>query len=189
MQVAVHFFSSDLKRSLETAKIIGDALGPNGLDPQPMPALREMSWGEADGLSWDDMTSAFGVPSGQDKPFAPSGESWNQFVERARSGLRQCASKWAGTTLGLACHTGIIEASFIEFAGLTDRSQRFAMRPRNTSITTWVTLADREDAVWRLEGYNDAGHLWADGLFRHRGEDFRVLSRGKEPFWVALEQR
>ncbi len=125
------------------------------------------------------MVEDHGVPSGKDYPFA-DGETWNEFEQRARVALRTYAAR-PGTTV-IVCHAGIIEVSFIEFAGLDRRDLRFAMAPRNTSITTWTEL-EGKTAARRLDVYNDAAHLWSKGEWLHRSESFQ----SDEPFWHALE--
>jgi broad specificity phosphatase PhoE len=174
-----HFSTSDLARSRQTAELIAPAIEASELTPDA--TLREMSWGKAEGLSWESMVAEYGQPSGKDRPLAPEGESWNDFENRARLALRRYG-QMHGTSV-LVCHTGIIEASFLEFAGLGQRSQRFAMAPRNTSITTWVRLTDEDGLRWRLEAYNDSSHLWQKSLFYHKPEVFQSY----EPFWNAIE--
>ncbi len=171
------FYSSELNRSRSTAQLLYPAIGSANLRLDG--ALREMFWGEAEGRSWVSMVEDYGVPSGKDSAFA-DGETWNEFERRARSALRTYAAL-PGTTV-VVCHTGIIEVSIIEFAGLDRRALRFAMAPRNTSITTWTEL-EGGTAARRLDVYNDAAHLWLNGEWLHRRESLQ----SDEPFWNALE--
>jgi broad specificity phosphatase PhoE len=127
------------------------------------------------------MVAEYGTPLSKDRPFAPGGESWTSFEERARLSLRRYGEA-AGTTV-LVCHTGIIEVSFIAFAGLARRSQRFAMAPRNAAMTSWIRLEAESGVRWRLEVYNDAAHLWSDGDWLHARES----TQSAEPFWDGLE--
>ncbi|MCA1708636.1 MAG: histidine phosphatase family protein [Actinobacteria bacterium] len=171
------FYSSTLNRSRATAQLLASAIG--SADLQLDSNLREMFWGEAEGHSWVSMVKDYGVPSGKDSAFA-DGETWNEFERRARSALHRYAAL-PGTTI-VVCHTGIIEASFIQFAGLSRRALRFAMAPRNASITIWTEL-DGGTGVRRLDVYNDATHLWSKGEWLHRPESLQ----SEEPFWNALE--
>ena len=171
------FYSSELNRSRSTGQLLAPAIG--SADLQLDGALREMFWGEAEGRSWVSMVENHDVPSGKDSAFA-DGETWNEFERRARLALRTYAAL-PGTTV-VVCHTGIIEVSFIEFAGLDRRAMRFAMTPRNTSITTWTEL-EGGTAARRLDVYNDAAHLWSKGEWLHRCESLQ----SDEPFWNALE--
>lgn len=171
------FYSSRLNRSRSTGQLLAPAIG--SADLRLDGALREMFWGKAEGSSWVSMVKEHGVPSGKDSACA-DGETWNEFERRARSALRTYAAL-PGTTV-VVCHTGIIEASFIEFAGLDRRVLRFAMAPRNTSITTWTEL-EGGTAARRLDVYNDTAHLWSKGEWLHRRESVQ----SDEPFWNALE--
>lgn len=185
---ATRLFSSDLARTTETADTIAPALGERGLAVERDRSLGEMFWGEAEGLSWEDLVGRYGPPVGRDHVLAPGAESWGQFERRARAALQSCAEQAANSTVVVVCHTGVIECSFIEFAGLGARAQRFAMRPRNSSMTTWVTAGqDTSRRVWRLEGYNDSSHLWTGGTFSHGTEDYELLESAEEPFWVGVE--
>ena len=162
-----YLVTSDLRRSIQTAEYIAGVLEDAGLAVPPDPNLQEMSWGDT------------GPP-----------ETWNEFEARARATLRRYVDENAGRTVVAVCHTGVIEASFIEFAELSARSQRFAMRPRNTSITTWAgARSDGGPFRWRLEAYNDAEHLWAKGALCHGDEEYGVLASGHEPFWAEVETR
>jgi broad specificity phosphatase PhoE len=106
-------------------------------------------------------------------------DSWQQFERRVVTALRGYAAE-PGMTV-LVCHTGVIEVSFVEFGRLARRSDRFAMAPRNASITTWAR-PDGGDG-WRLETYNDCQHLWVNGSLRHRAEDFS----SDEELWAVVE--
>lgn len=181
--------TSDLVRARETAKLIADAVGRSGLEPEPDTSFREMAWGQAEEMSWDDILAQRGGQLvGRRDRVAPDAESWDEFETRATTALRRCAESALGSTVVIVCHTGLIEASFIQFAGLSRRGQRFRMRPRATSLTSWVTVgADSSTRAWRLEGYNDAAHLWIDGVFLHGEEGHDELASVEEPFWAAMD--
>lgn len=186
LRMASRLLASDLIRASETAKVIARAVGADGLEVQEQSDLREMSWGDGDALPEAEASDH----QARARNLFPDPEVWSEFEQQARSALKRCAELASGSTVVVVCHTGVIEASFIEFAGLRNRSQRFAMRPRNASITTWVTAgSDIARRSWRLEGYNDAAHLWVDGALWHGPEDFHMLVSGCEPFWAAMEAR
>lgn len=185
---ATRLFSSDLSRATETAEAIAHTLDEERLAVERQRSLREMFWGEAEGLSWEELVTRYGPPVGRDHVLAPGAESWRQFEQRARAALRWCAEQAVNSTVVVVCHTGVIECSFIEFAGLAARAQRFAMRPRNSSMTTWVTAGQNTNQrVWRLEAYNDSSHLWTGGSFSHGTEDYELLESNDEPFWASVE--
>jgi 2,3-bisphosphoglycerate-dependent phosphoglycerate mutase len=177
--------SSPLRRARETAKVVADAVDilPGAIRVRD--DLREMSWGKADGWRWDELTNAYGEPAGPDAVFA-DGESWAGFVRRAGAALTGVASEHAGTDVLIVCHTGIIEVSFIVFGLLGKRADRFQMKPLNAALTSWVSVDGADDAGWRLERYNDAAHLWRDGQWLHRHDDYTDMRSLGDPFWDAV---
>jgi probable phosphoglycerate mutase len=159
--------TSGLVRAVQTGTLITDAIGDGSLRMHREPAFNEMSW---------DLERN-----------APA-ETWAVFEQRVRSALTKYANMATGSTAVIVCHTGVVEASFIEFAGLHRRSQRFAMSPRHASLTTWVTSAEEQPLrMWRLERYNDCAHLWERGALCHAPEEFESLGTGREPFWEGLD--
>ena len=170
-------YVSTLARARTTAAILAPVLG-GAVRAVVDQRLNELELG-VPGMPLEVVASRLTGRSPKRRRVAESGESWQDFEDRARSALRQYAAQ-EGTSL-LVCHTGVIELSFIEFAGLTRRAQRFAMSPRNTSVTSWVRLNGGER--WRLECYNDVQHLWRGGVLYHRRESFEA----HEPLWAALE--
>ncbi len=166
--------TSTLLRARRTAEILqmGGGMGAAPLEVDE--ALAELPWSPADVAHLEPEGAKDSRPS-------KHAESWNEFEGRVRSALRAYGHV-PGTTV-LVCHTGIIEVSFLEYGRLNRRSQRFAMAPRNVSITTWARLDRENGEKWRLERYNDCQHLWDDGFLRHRAEDYA----SHEALWAVLE--
>jgi broad specificity phosphatase PhoE len=75
--------SSDLQRAAETARIIAAALGAD--EPRTYPALRERSYGDAEGMDVAEFRERFG---GWDTADVPNAESWSELRRRAVTGLR-----------------------------------------------------------------------------------------------------
>ncbi|WP_164491735.1 histidine phosphatase family protein [Staphylospora marina] len=78
---AFHFCSSDLKRALETAQIIGDIIGK---EPQVERDLRELNNGMAKNLPLEEarkMENPFSEPAIDWIPY-PEGESWRMLHHR-----------------------------------------------------------------------------------------------------------
>ena len=93
--------------------------------------------------------------AGPHDPFAPNGESWTNFVRRGRGTLSWIVKKYAGSNIIAMTHTGIIEASFILFASLPKRVNRFEMKPFNTGLSSWASHGDSPVSRWRLEVSDD----------------------------------
>jgi broad specificity phosphatase PhoE len=161
------FYASVLPRAIETAEGIADALG-EGEDVAPdlvtECGLCELHPGEADGLTWEEFSAAFGDPDWDAEPWrpiAPGGESWTGFVRRVAQTLDLLAARHPGELVVAATHAGVVEASLLAKVPV-DRGldgARLALRTAHTSLTTWEVDA----GVWRLLGYNDAAHLAGTG--------------------------
>lgn len=155
-------YASVLPRAVETAQIVNPAIGdlPIGQHCE----LCEVHPGEeVDGLSWEEFRARHPRLDGPPDPFrpwSPGGESWAEFVTRTGRKLHELARAHAGRTIVVACHGGVVAASFVALGGLP-LVDRMELRATNTSLTEWSRPADDADADWRLERYNDAGHLAA----------------------------
>jgi probable phosphoglycerate mutase len=101
-------FCSDLKRSADTAKIIGKTLN---LEPQPIPELREIALGQWDGLSFAEVSNRFleeFKKRGQDivhyRP--PEGESFLDCAMRVLPALYRILHSTRGNIL-IVGHAGV----------------------------------------------------------------------------------
>jgi broad specificity phosphatase PhoE len=177
---------SPLRRAVESADILRGALKIPASDVVVYEGLREMSWGRAEGWRWGDLVATYGEPTGPQDAFAPDGESWTSFVKRGRGALSKIVKQHAGSNIIAVTHTGIIEVSFILFASLSRRVNRFEMKPFNTSLSSWASRVGPPSGRWRLEVYNDVGHLWRRGKLLHRDDDYADLTQGGDPFWDAI---
>ena len=161
-----HLYASVLPRAIETAEILGPALGAD-LEIVQDRDLCEVHPGEADGLTWDEYRERFtvpradGVPDDPYAPWAPGSESWAEFAVRAGRRLRRLASDHRGEHVVVACHGGVIEASLIAL-GEMPITRAFRTDVTNTSLTEWElrTFDDRDIGPrWTLVRFNDAAHL------------------------------
>jgi broad specificity phosphatase PhoE len=103
--------SSPLQRATETAKILGHM-------PMIEPALREMSWGQWEGLNWKELQVSLGreamLAHGADsldfRP--PGGESPRDLQTRLRPWLEQLKRP----TIAI-CHKGVLQAIYALASG------------------------------------------------------------------------
>jgi probable phosphoglycerate mutase len=148
-------YSSVLPRATETADILGGALG---LGYSRDCGLCELHPGEADGMTWEQLTRTYGEPdfaARPERPLAPGGESWATFLGRVDANLRALAARHQGETVVVACHGGVIDASLTLFLGVAHQGTRMALASTHASMTEWAV----EEGWWRLVRYNDAAHL------------------------------
>jgi 2,3-bisphosphoglycerate-dependent phosphoglycerate mutase len=150
--------ASILPRAIETAEIISPAIGDLKVDTTC--DLCEQHPGEADGLTWAEWRERWGDnfdPATQHSAWAPGAETWAEFMARAGTALWQVVREHEGRTVVVACHGGIVHASFNAFGNLPLR-KNFELPTENTSLTEWSLPAD-SDRRWQLVRYNDAAHL------------------------------
>jgi 2,3-bisphosphoglycerate-dependent phosphoglycerate mutase len=148
--------ASILPRAVETAEILAPALG--------WPPVRqdcdvcEIHPGEGDGLPWSEFESRYPAPSPRSRfePWSPGGESWADFMARAGRALRTLAGQHEGATVVVACHGGVVEASFVALGNLP-LQRSFHLATDNASLTEWELRPG--DEQWWLRRYNDAAHL------------------------------
>jgi broad specificity phosphatase PhoE len=151
--------TSVLPRAIETAEIIAPALGA---DPAGIPHvcdLCERHPGEGDGLTWDAFVERYGSVDpldDPDRPMSPGGESYNAFGARVAAAITRLTERYAGRTVVVVSHGGVILATTMALLGLGPRW--FSHDLRNTSITEWVRAGDGR---WLLDRFNDAAHLEA----------------------------
>lgn len=152
--------TSVLPRAIETTEILLPALG--GLAVTQHCDYCELHPGDADGLPWDEYGRRYGfvVPHvTPDLPFAPGGESLNDFGRRVRRALDSVLTDHAGRHVTMVSHGGFISGVCLELLDASiDNPRSFLLAPKLTSVTEW-TESDEGDALWRLERYNDAAHL------------------------------
>lgn len=155
-------YASVLPRAVETAEVLGPALdrwrdGPP-LDVVPDCGLCELHPGEADGLPWEEFAARYGEPNWDvdpERPLAPGGESWHDFVDRAATAVARVADAHPAGLVVVACHAGVIEATMLRFLEIP--AARLKLRTQHASLTEWEREA--AGARWRLLRYNDATPL------------------------------
>jgi probable phosphoglycerate mutase len=164
--------ASTLPRARQTAEIIAPALGqPIQWDDE----LQEIRVGpEADGLPEAEFLERYGQPDFDRDPFrplAPGGENWGQFMLRVGTALDRIIRAYAGKTVVIVCHGGVIDGTFPFFFGLNT----FALLPvgfytHNTAITHWRLGERNGQPRWRLMRYNDDLHLYDGVVWRELQE-------------------
>jgi probable phosphoglycerate mutase len=167
-------YVSTLPRAQETALIACSGVGNGELDVLVDHELRELDPGDADGLTWVEFASRYGEPDWDrdpSVPVAPRGESWTEFVERARLAVTRLCSRHPGGLVVAVCHAGIVEASILALLPVAPDRRRLTLRTEPTSMTVWEVEAGNgganlprhttasDGSIWRLLRYNDTSHL------------------------------
>lgn len=145
------FVSSDLQRASATADAI-----QNGRPRMPHDAaLREMNYGDWDGLPFDEIAKQDPISSRQfwEQPgtFAPpNGESWDMLSARINGAVDALANAHRGDLVVVA-HFGVILTA-LQRAGGMDAKSAFSFKIDNLSVTRLDYLHDAK--AWRVEGVN-----------------------------------
>jgi alpha-ribazole phosphatase len=140
--------SSDLVRAVATAQALG---GARCLPP--LPALREIHFGEWEGLRFDQaeardptLIRRFWEEPGQ--VAAPGGESWGELAARVNGAVDGVIAGHAGDVVVVA-HFGVILTQVERALGIPT-TQAFAQKIEPLSVTC-IEVAGRD---WRLRSVN-----------------------------------
>jgi probable phosphoglycerate mutase len=176
---AVALYSSILRRALETAEILAPALG--GLSVRSSCDLCERHVGDADGMTWSEYEARYGATvdwaADAEREFAPGGESWVAFLDRAEAALYAVMARHPSQLVVVAAHGGIVGASVVRFLGLPGHGVTLRGHADNASLTEWAWTGAR----WWFVRYNDAAHL--DGVAPNGAGTLRIPA----PDWVQFE--
>lgn len=96
-----HIFASDLRRTKETAEIVGKAVG---LSVQFDTRLREYNVGVFNGRKVGEHRAFVGSPIGQWTKRAPGGETWSDIRRRMVDFVRDCERKYSGKRILIVSH-------------------------------------------------------------------------------------
>jgi len=150
------FYSSDLKRAVETAQAIEAA---TGLKAEPMAGLREIFLGEWEGLRTDDLAVRFpeAWASWTDEPdwdLVPGGEGAALFETRVAAALDEILGRHSHGDVVVVTHGGVIQIALHRVIGRPSRGL-FPFKIQNASIS----VIERRDGRMVIGGVNDTSHL------------------------------
>lgn len=149
-------FASDLSRACLTAEAIA---GRHGLPVQMNRGLREMSFGEWEGLTyaqimekWPALLQSLYEDPGERCP--PGGESANKVRQRATSALAEGLAGHPGENLVVVAHGGVNRLLLCHALGLPTRQMwQIGQDAAALNILYW------EQNSWTLALWNDTCHL------------------------------
>ena len=156
-------YSSDLGRALETARI---ACSPHGLEPQPLPALRERDVGLFSGLTGPEVAARY--PGAMESRATlgvldwapPEGESFRQMLDRILPAIDEIAAAWDGHTVLVVTHGGVIRLLTAHVLG-EDWAQVYQRHPSNCGLSICVYERGQTPS---LECFDECGHLDSGGV-------------------------
>jgi probable phosphoglycerate mutase len=150
-------YCSPLSRTVETARIVGDAIG---LRPQTRDGLREIAHGHWEGMTRREVETRFAAEYAQwsEDPFtfAPEGgESGVAVLARALPALREIVIAHAGERVVVVSHKATIRLLLSSLLGFDARGYR----DRLDQAPGCLNVVDFRDPVHaRLMLFNDTSH-------------------------------
>ncbi len=152
-------YSSDLKRAWETACTLGAIID---LEPQPLPALREIDVGRWSGMNSAQVRALDGdtyarIQSGEDLARG-GGERFLDLYNRVVAAVEQLAAERAGATLALVTHGGPVRALLLHAARDKSGVNPYRIHIGNTAITVLI----HDPPGWNFGLVNDMSHLEAN---------------------------
>ncbi len=130
-------YSSDLRRAIKTAEIIG---ADRGLKPEPSPQLREINFGVWEGLRYEEIMASYGdeLRRWYDDPFLcapPGGENLHQVFTRVYSFLDGLWQREDGeSTFIVVSHGGAIRSVLHHYLGL-EKNRLFELIIDNAAVS------------------------------------------------------
>jgi broad specificity phosphatase PhoE len=115
-------YSSDLLRSMTTAEAIGRAFG---FSPVAVPELREINFGEWEGLTWEEVESrdpeyARKWASAFPELPAPGGEPFKAFQSRVLAEVNKILAASEQDCAAVVTHAGVMRVVLRSFCGLSE---------------------------------------------------------------------
>jgi len=151
-------YTSDLKRAYDTATAI--AAG-RSLPLLPRTGLREISFGDWEGRSWNEIEATAREQAAlwlRDYPHrpAPGGESLARFQARVESELEAILNESSEHCLAVVTHAGVIRVAIAKALAIDPSSMH-----KIEVACGGITILRREHHNWFLEGVNLGGSIYA----------------------------
>ncbi|SHF19167.1 phosphoglycerate mutase [Desulfofundulus australicus DSM 11792] len=156
------FYSSDLQRAINTARIIAE---PHGLPVESLEALREINFGFWEGLTMEEIQARY--PRELEKWWhsplhtrIPGGETLAEVVERVILAVRGILEKHPCGQVVVVCHGGTIRALVGSVLGM-DLNQYWRLGVNNACLSI-LEFSTWERGILTL--FNECSHLKKEGL-------------------------
>jgi alpha-ribazole phosphatase/probable phosphoglycerate mutase len=143
-----------LARALETAVAIADV---HQLVPIQISDLREIDFGEVDGLEFDAFPAELQAALLRDplRVRFPDGETYSELQERICRVIERLLSEHDGATIAVVTHAGSIRAALAAWLGIADQAIfRIDQRYAAVNVVDWI---DGVPLVRLVNGTGPAG--------------------------------
>jgi probable phosphoglycerate mutase len=155
--------TSDLARARMTAEPLAAV---SGLELRVEPLLKERHFGVFEGRTVDEIAAGmpdhFAAWRARDPAWAmPGGESGRQFIARVLEGLRLLATAYAGRTVAVVAHGGVLDVAYRHAGGLAwDAPRRHQMLNASVNRVRAGARAQAPHGVWiEVLDWADIAHL------------------------------
>jgi broad specificity phosphatase PhoE len=153
-------YSSDLKRALETAQLIGEATGSS---PVASAGLREVYLGQWEGLNTAEIEhrfpEAWALWTKEPRwDVVPGGEGEKAFEARVNQELDSILARHENGDVLIVTHGGVIQVALHRVIGRSNHGL-FPFRIENASIST----IEKRNGRFVVSGVNDTSHLEGTG--------------------------
>lgn len=151
------FATSLLQRAQQTGAAIAGSIN-SGVSFDPDCEWCEMHPGSVEGMTWVDAVENADLIRLEDPGArrAEGMETWTEVFARVGARMRATAQAHRGETIVVAGHGGTVGSSFVELGGF---DARVALDRVVTTVNTSLTEWRHDGSNWKLERFNDAGHL------------------------------
>jgi broad specificity phosphatase PhoE len=114
-------YSSDLRRASRIAAAIGQCIG---VAVEWRPGLREIHFGEWEGLRWEEVQLRYPREAGRwmrefPTSTAPGGEPYWQFIDRVKAEFRLLVRENRRASCAVVTHRGVMQFALTEFFGFS----------------------------------------------------------------------
>jgi broad specificity phosphatase PhoE len=149
-------YTSIIPRAIETAAIIGSALGLESTQDCGLCTWHSPAY--ADGMPVARYHAEHRLPGGGIfRPFQEGNESWAELVVRSSRAILDIADRHRGGTALIVAHTETVNASF-HALGLQPLYREFDLDVGPASVTEWSTEDDPTAGIpparWTLHRFN-----------------------------------
>ena len=150
-------YASDLSRAMETARGLA---APRGLEVFTDPSLREMNFGQWEGLTFKQIQEKYQeqVKLWWSNPVdtrVPGGETLSELAARVTAFVSGLVEKHAGGQVAVVCHGGPVRVLVAKVLGM-DLNQYWRIRQDNASLNV-IDFASWDKGIVVL--LNDRSHL------------------------------
>jgi broad specificity phosphatase PhoE len=131
-------YTSPLERALATSRAIAVR---HGLDPVEVADLREIDFGDVEGLQFDQLSGELqaGLLGEPLTVRFPGGETYGELRERVCHALVEIVERHAGETVAIVTHAGSIRAALGAWLGIDGEAIfRIDQRTASVNIVDWL---------------------------------------------------